>query len=277
MTTAAFTEVADRVHVLRHPVLDVNVTLIVGDAAALLVDTLSTAGQATELGAAVRGITSRPWAIVNTHHHFDHCFGNAALATDPAYPIYAHETTASLLRERPGDVRRLAHDEMLPRDRELAAELARTTILAPTHVVRLETTLDLGGRSVALRHFGRGHTEGDLVVHVPDADVLVAGDLLEQGAPPSFDDGYPVEWPETVAELLRLATPATAVVPGHGAVMDEAQARAQHEQLTSLAWLIREGHADGAPPERVAARAPFGPETALPAVRRGYAELTGRD
>ncbi|WP_442933713.1 hypothetical protein [Micromonospora sp. CPCC 206060] len=42
-----------------------------------------------------------------------------------------------------------------------------------------------------------------------------------------------------------------------------------------LAWLIRDGHADGAPAERLAARAPFGPRAALAAVRRGYAELTG--
>ena len=45
----AFTELADRVYLLRYPVLDVNVTLVVGDGAALVVDTLSTPAQATEL------------------------------------------------------------------------------------------------------------------------------------------------------------------------------------------------------------------------------------
>jgi glyoxylase-like metal-dependent hydrolase (beta-lactamase superfamily II) len=274
--TADFTEIGDRVHVLRHPVLDVNVTLVIGDAIALVVDTLSTAGQAAELALAIRTLTPRPWTIVNTHHHFDHCFGNATLATDPAASVYAHEATATLLRERPNEVRRHAYDETLPTDPALAAELVRTPILAPTHPVHQESTLDLGGRLVSLRHFGRGHTAGDLVVHVPDADVLVAGDLIEEGAPPSFDDGYPVEWPETVAELLRLITPRTLVVPGHGAVVGAEHVRAQHEQLTSLAWLIRDGHADGAPVERVAARAPFGPPVALSAVRRGYAELAGR-
>jgi glyoxylase-like metal-dependent hydrolase (beta-lactamase superfamily II) len=275
--TVAFTEIGDGVFVLRHPVLDVNVTLIVGDAAALVVDTLSTAGQAAELAVAARVLTGHPLAVVNTHHHFDHCFGNATLAAGTDLPIYAHEATAVLLRDRPDELRRAGHDFMLPTDPALAAELAGTAILAPNRIVQQEATVDLGGRRVELCHFGRGHTAGDLVVHVPDADVLVTGDLIEQGAPPSFGDGYPVEWPETVADLLRLLTPDTAVVPGHGAIVGEEHVRDQHEQLTSLAWLIRDGHADGAPVERVAARAPFGPETALPAVRRGYAELAGRD
>ena len=79
--TARFVEVADRVHVLRDPLLHVNVTLVVGDGAALLVDTLSTAGQARELAEAARAVTPHPWTIVNTHHHFDHCFGNATQTT----------------------------------------------------------------------------------------------------------------------------------------------------------------------------------------------------
>jgi glyoxylase-like metal-dependent hydrolase (beta-lactamase superfamily II) len=271
----AFTEVGGQVYVLRHPVLEVNVTLVVGDGAALLVDTLSTAAQAAELAAAARAVMPYPWTLVNTHHHFDHCFGNATLAGEPARPIYAHQAAAARLREHPEQVRQQAYDEMRDREPALAAELAGTTILAPTHTVHLESTLNLGGRAVILRHLGRGHTDGDLVVQVPDTDLLVAGDLVEEGGPPSFDDSYPLEWPETVAELLRLTSPRTVIVPGHGAVIGTDQVRAQHEQLAKLDWLIRDGHADGAPAERVAAMAPFGPEVTLPAIRLGYAELAG--
>jgi len=73
-------EVGPDVYVLRYPVLDVNVSLIVGGEVAVVVDTLSTVDQATELATAVRAVTPLPLAIVNTHHHFDHCFGNATLA-----------------------------------------------------------------------------------------------------------------------------------------------------------------------------------------------------
>lgn len=273
--TGRFVEVGDRVHVLREPLLDVNVTLIVGVGEALVVDTLSTAGQATELAAAARAVTPGPWTVVNTHHHFDHCFGNFTLAADPPRPVYAHELAAAALRERPDELRRQAYEEMRAEQPALAAELAGTPLLAPTDTVHLETVLDVGGRRVVLRHPGRGHTAGDLVVHVPDADVLVAGDLVEQSGPPAFEESYPLQWPDAVAELLRLTTPSTAVVPGHGAVVDPEFVRAQHGKLVELAWLIRAGHTGGAPPERVAAEAPFGARPGLIAARRGYAELDG--
>ncbi|GAB3983646.1 MBL fold metallo-hydrolase [Plantactinospora veratri] len=278
MTTTvgvAFTEIADRVYVLRQALLDVNVTLVVGDGAALVVDTLSTAGQAAELLSAVRRLTADPLVVVNTHHHFDHCFGNATLAADGQVPIYAHSETARLLTEQPALVRRQAYDEVLPADPGLAAELARTTVLAPTHPVRQEATVDVGGRAVLLRHLGRGHTEGDLVVQVPDADVVVAGDLIEQSGPPAFEDAFPLEWVETVAALLRLLTPGSVVVPGHGTVVDTEFVRVQHDDLATMSWLIRNGDADRAPAERVAQRTPFGPEAGLAAVQRGYAELRG--
>jgi glyoxylase-like metal-dependent hydrolase (beta-lactamase superfamily II) len=269
-----FTEVADRVHVWRYPVLDVSVSLVVGDGAALLVDTLSTRAQARELAAAVRTLTPHPWTLVNTHHHFDHCFGNATLAAGRR-PVWGHEEAAAILAERGRDLQRQWSLEWADSHPELAAGLAEVRVVPPDHTVHRSAALTVGGRAVVLRHLGRGHTAGDLVVQVPDADVIIAGDLVEQSGPPDFGDAYPLEWPETVAALRRLAGPRTAIVPGHGAVVDRDFVTAQHAQLASLAWLIREGHADGAPVARVARRAPFGPEVAGTAVRRGYAELSG--
>lgn len=270
-----FREVADRVYVLRYPVLDVNVTLVEGDGAALVVDTLSTPAQAGELAGAIRTVTRYPLTIVNTHHHFDHCFGNATLTGD-ADTVWAHEAAAAHLREEGERWRREGYEEYLSSAPELAAGLAEATILPAGRTVRAGATLDVGGRPVLLRHLGRGHTDGDLVVLVPDADAVLAGDLVEESGPPGFGDAYPLEWPETVAALAHLIGPASLVVPGHGAPVDRAFVLAQHAALTELDWLIRDGHADGAPAGAVAARAPFGPAAALVAVRRGYAELAGR-
>ncbi|HEV7898753.1 MAG TPA: MBL fold metallo-hydrolase [Planosporangium sp.] len=269
-----FTEVARDVHVLRYPVLDVNVSLVVGDGAALLVDTLSTDDQALQLRDAVRRVTPYPLTVVNTHHHFDHCFGNAVVV-GPDRPIWAHEETARLLREEATRLQREYYTEWAPILPELAAGLAAVTVRPPDHTVHLEAAVEVGGRSVALRHLGRGHSVGDLVVHVPDADVVIAGDLVEEGGPPSFGDGYPLEWGETLFALLELTTPTTVVVPGHGAVVGPEFVRAQHDELTTLEWLIRDGHTDGARVDEVAAVAPFGPEVARVAVMRGYAELAG--
>jgi glyoxylase-like metal-dependent hydrolase (beta-lactamase superfamily II) len=270
-----FVEVARAVYVLRYPVLDVNATLIVGDGAALLVDTLSTDAQARELREAVERVTTAPLTVVNTHHHFDHCFGNGVVV-GPDRPIWAHAEAARLLREHSVRLQREWYLEWSPTHVELAEALAAVTVRPPDHTVQAEATLDIGGRPVVLRHLGAGHSPGDLVVHVPDADTVVAGDLVEESGPPVFGDGYPLEWPSTLVALLRLTSPGTVVVPGHGAIVDPEFIRAQHADLTTLEWLIRDGFADRARIDEVAAKAPFGPETARVAVKRGYAEMSGR-
>jgi len=274
---AAFTEIAADVYLLRCPVLDVNSTLVVGAEVAVVIDTLSTDAQALELLEVIRRITTLPLILVNTHAHFDHCYGNGVLADDsPGGGIWAHEAAATALRERGDTLQREWYREWLPTDPELAEGLAAVAVRVPNRTVHSESTMDIGGRLLELRHLGRGHTDGDLIVTVPDADVLLAGDLIEHGAPPSFGDSYPLDWPETVAALLHFALPRTVVVPGHGSPVDADFVRAQHDDLTTLAWLIRDGHADGAEIKAVAARAPFDSETAITAVTRGYAELAGR-
>ena len=272
-----FVEVATDVLVLRYPVLDVNSTLIVGSEIAAVVDTLSTGDQATELLAEVRRVTPLPLVIINTHHHYDHCFGNDTLAgAVPGTTIWAHEEAARILREEGTTWQRDWAEEWQAREPEFADALSAVALRPPDRTLREESIMDIGGRCIELRHFGRGHTEGDLVAILSDVDVVLAGDLVEHGAPPGFGDSYPLEWPEPVAALLHRTTPASIVIPGHGAPVDTAFVTAQHAELSALAWLIRDGHADGADPEAVAAKAPFGTAAALQAVHRGYAELAGK-
>jgi glyoxylase-like metal-dependent hydrolase (beta-lactamase superfamily II) len=264
--TSGFVEVAPGIHVLRHPVLDVNVTLIVGDTSALLVDTLATAGQARELADMVAAMTAVPLAVVNTHHHFDHCFGNAAFLDAP---VYAHPEAIDRIRTTdPADVWR-----EWSRTHPGLSGVIDTDIRVPDRPVVHETALDLGGRTAVLRHPGRGHTAGDLIVHVPDAALVVAGDLVEESGPPQFDDAYPLEWPDALAAILALE-PGT-VVPGHGAVCGPSFVSGQHAELAALAWLIRDGHADEVPADEVVRKAPYEFETAAVAVARGYSELDG--
>ncbi len=122
---------------------------------------------------------------------------------------YGHETLASRL-EDPG----------LP---ALAAEhgLAVADVVAPSDPFALARVIDLGGRRVELVHFGRGHTDGDVVAIVPEADVIFAGDLLEQSGPPAFgEDCHLKDWPSAVDGILGLVDEGTVIVPGHGDVCD---------------------------------------------------------
>ncbi len=267
----SFTEIADRVYVLAYPAFTVNSTLILGDERALLIDTLGDDEQAAELSEAVRRVTALPCGLVNTHFHFDHCFGNAALA-GPQTPIWGHPDTAEELAER-GEHWRLVWEGLYDLD------LSRVRILPPNQLVGREAKIGLGGREVTLTHHGRGHTAGDLVAAVDD--VLVAGDLVESSGPPAFEDAYPLEWPEALAALLARCGPQTVIVPGHGEPVGRDFLHAQHEELTRLDWLIRDGHADEAPQERVVAASPLnrwgaeGLAQSRLAVKRGFAQLAG--
>ncbi|GHJ44777.1 MBL fold metallo-hydrolase [Catellatospora sp. TT07R-123] len=271
-----FTEVADGVFVLVYPTLRVNCTLITGETGALLVDTLSTGGQARELAAAAARITAKPLGLVNTHFHFDHCLGNATLA-GAATPIWGHTECVRELRDNGAAWQRAWEQELLAEDEPLAREVGRTPIVPPNRPVGRRDVVDVGGRTVVLDWHGRGHTAGDLVVTT--GSVVVAGDLVEEGAPPAFGDAFPLEWPETLASLAR-AVPADAlIVPGHGELVDPEFLGIAHEELAALDWLIREAHGDGADVAKVAAASSLarwggpGLREAELAVRRGYAQL----
>ncbi|MEN3360245.1 MAG: hypothetical protein V7637_4227 [Mycobacteriales bacterium] len=264
-------EVGDRVFVRRHRSLDLNVGLVLGDGGCLVIDTRSSEAEGQELAGAVREVTAAPWVVVDTHAHYDHCFGNAALR--PAR-IWAHRRCAEVLDEYGGVARALAAAAYRGADLpEIAAAIEATRIDPPDQLFDIQADLDVGGRPVTLRYLGRGHTDSDLIVQVPDAGVVFAGDLVEEGAPPAFEDSFPLEWPSAVAGLAALAT--GPVVPGHGAVVDAGFVRAQQADLAATAAAARAAFAAGAPPESAAGEVPFPVAAAVAALRRAYRQLRG--
>jgi len=273
-------EVADRVFVRRYAFYDQAIGAILGDGEVLLVDTRSTAAQARELLADLRRLTSAPWRVVNTHHHFDHAFGNAVFRPGDTWGL---ERCAERLR-RDGEATRA---EMARRMPGIAAELAETIVDPPDRTFAERAGLAIGGRAVELVHLGRGHTDNDIVVRVPDAGVLFAGDLLEQGAPPSFGDSYPLDWPATLGHLLDLV--AGPIVPGHGDVVDRDFAAGQLAEIALVAerarreWpdLATAGHDPAGPVPRVlaeeTARLVGWPRDAVGvALSRAFLQLAGR-
>ncbi len=277
---SAWQEVADRVFVRRYAFYDQEIGAILGDGEVLLVDTRSTAAQARELLADLRRLTATPWRVVNTHHHFDHAFGNAVFR--PA-ETWGHVRCAERLHLDGEAIRaELVRDE--PR---LAVELAETVVDPPDRTFSERVELTVGGRAVELVHLGRAHTDNDIVVRVSDAGALFAGDLLEQGAPPSFGDSYPLDWPATLGHLLDLV--AGPIVPGHGDVVDRDFAAAQLADIalvaerTRRAWpeLTAAGHDPAGPvPQALAeetARLVGWPlRTVEVALSRAFLQLAGR-
>ena len=216
----------------------------VGDGACLVVDTRGDGTQGAELAAAVREVTTAPWQVAITHAHFDHCFGTVAFL--PA-AVWAHRRCA-LAMERTGEQQR-AHWVRHYTERgqgSVAQALAAAPLVPADRLLDDRADLDVGGRRVVLTHLGRGHTDHDVVAWLPDDGVLFAGDLVEHGAPPAFEDAFPLAWPDTVGAILDLGV--TTVVPGHGDPVDPAFVQSQRDELSAVAALCRRAiageHAD---------------------------------
>jgi glyoxylase-like metal-dependent hydrolase (beta-lactamase superfamily II) len=203
-TPGPWREVRSDVYVAVAEPESVNLGLIVGSTRALLVDTGSTPVQGRAIRASLAAVTDKPLAaVVLTHWHYDHAFGLAAYSD---IPRIAHESVHV----------RLASAESAAEAQRLGVEPEE--LGRPNVRIAVATAVDLGERRVEIAHLGSGHTDGDLVVVVTDADLLFVGDLIESSGPPSFGpDSVPGEWPATVDAVIGLMTADTLAVPGHGA------------------------------------------------------------
>ncbi len=269
-----FTEVADRVWVLRHSWFDVNITAVGGERGLVVVDTHASSVAAGEVIAELRALDrGAPVAVVNTHEHFDHTFGNATFLDEYGdLPVHATEEAADRTIPAGERIKREYDGSDDPR----AAEVLATPIRPADRTFSSASVIDLGDRLVELVHPGRGHTGGDLVVRVPDADVLLAGDLVEESAPPALGaDCWPLEWAPTLDLVLGLLSPASVVVPGHGAVVDRVFVEQQCDELRAVAETLRGLAGQGVPEAEALAAAdwPFPPEALQHAVARAYAQL----
>jgi glyoxylase-like metal-dependent hydrolase (beta-lactamase superfamily II) len=257
--TRIWREVADRVWVRRYESLDQTIGVIGGASGLAVIDTRATHRLADELRDDLRRLPGALVAVVNTHGHWDHAFGNARFAE---HPIWGHVRCATMVRQQ-GEAMRARLVEQYPADAE---DFRAVELTPPTELFDGTATLDLGDRQVELRYLGRGHTDNDIVITVPDASVLFAGDLLENAPAPAFGDSYPQAWAETGTALLGLVE--GTVVPGHGDPFDRAFAERQVVELAEVARLGVEVAAGRLPPEEGLRRSPFPADDTLVAFDR---------
>lgn len=270
-----FTEVGDRVWVARYEWFDVNVTVVGSQRGLLVVDTNGSTAEGRLVADDIRKLGAGDViAVVNTHWHFDHTFGNEAFRLACGdIPFIAHEAAADEFARSAEEARQWFAGA--PEDPHSADVLA-TNFVRPTETFISTRTIDLGDRSVELVHPGRGHTAGDLLVQIPGADILLAGDVVEESGSPSYGpDSFPLSWPRELDVVLDLMTPDTVVVPGHGAPVGRDFVESQRDDVLRVACTIRDLAARGIPAEDAlsAAAWPWKPSLLRDAVARGYAEL----
>ena len=212
-----------------------NAGFIVGSNGVVVVDTFLDVAPAKELLAEIRKVTDLPVRfVINTHYHLDHTGGNAVFA----------QAGATILAQR--NLRGWLRSENLkffgPNPKPEARARVEALVL-PDMVYTDAVDIYLGSRLVQVRYM-LGHTGGDSVVAVPDANVVFAGDLIWQKHLPNLIDATTDAWVKTLDTLLLQHSSAT-FVSGHGDVATPQDVRDFHDYLVFLRAAVGKAQAAG--------------------------------
>ncbi len=212
-----------------------NAGFIIGSNGVVVVDTFEEAAPARDLLAEIRKITNLPIRfVVNTHYHLDHTGGNAVFAQAGA-TILAQRNLRGWLRTE-----NLKFFGPSPKPEQKAMVEA---LVLPDETYNDAVDIYLGARQIQVRYM-LGHTGGDSVVTVPDADVVFAGDLVWQKHLPNLIDATTSDWVKTLEKLLA-DHPAGTFVSGHGDVASVSDVRDFHDYLVTLRDAVAKAQAAG--------------------------------
>ncbi len=212
-----------------------NAGFIIGSNGVLVVDTFEDVAPAKELLAEIRKITDLPIKfVVNTHYHLDHTGGNAVFA----------QAGATIVAQR--NLRGWLHTENLkffgPNPKSEAK--ARVEALVPPDLVYTKALdIYLGTRMVQVRYM-LGHTGGDSVVVIPDANVVFGGDLVWQKHLPNLIDATTDAWIKSLDTLLQ-EHPTATFVSGHGDIATPQDVRDFRDYLIFLRDAVAKAQAEG--------------------------------
>jgi glyoxylase-like metal-dependent hydrolase (beta-lactamase superfamily II) len=188
---------------------DPNSGIIVGDDGVIVIDAQATPALASQVIERVRSVTDKPIKyVVLSHYHAVRVLGASAYK---AQEIIASETCRAMIAER-GKEDWDSEYGRFPRLFRGAEAIPGLTW--PTVTFKDRITLHLGRRRVELMHIGRGHTAGDIIAWVPDANVVFSGDLVEYKSACYCGDAHFTDWPSTLEMLASFG--AEALVPGRG-------------------------------------------------------------
>ncbi len=226
--------------------LNANLGLVVTPAGAVLIDSGATFQSARDINDAIRKVTPQAvrW-VINTGGQDHRWLGNGYFEAQGA-ELIAHAAAVPDMRSRGSD--------QLSALRTLLGTAAQATV--PTLPKRLvdgaDARMDLGGTVFEFRHRGGGHTPGDMMVWLPQAQVAFAGDIVYVDRLLAV---LPVSstraWLDAFGALEQLAP--KRIVPGHGRVTDLAAARAQtRDYLATLRDQMKRAVEDGTDPSTAA-------------------------
>ncbi|MFE0019283.1 MBL fold metallo-hydrolase [Mesorhizobium sp. NPDC059054] len=251
--------IADGVFVIedRRVPLVPNIGIVLGNEKALVIDTGMGRRNGERVLAAARALAgSRPLILTLTHFHPEHGYGADAFKGNAE--IVYNRAQADELADK-GEAYLGMFKGMGP---SIAEALAGTELVAADRLYAdAEHLLDLGGRKVLLKSWGKAHTRGDQIVYLPDERVLFTGDLAEEKTfpifpwfPPNDMDIDAGNWVKALDDCLALQ-PST-VVPGHGDIGGAAILTGVRDYIVDVAAKVAAARGEGSDEQIVAALAP---------------------
>jgi cyclase len=212
-----------------------NSGFVIGDDGVAVIDSFQKVDAAKSLLAEIRKMTQLPVKyVINTHYHIDHVTGNG---------VYA-EAGATIVAQK--NVRDWIHTEnkkFYGANITDAQKASVEGLTGPTMVYDTTLDLHLGSKVINLR-YELGHTGGDSVVFIPDANVVFCGDLFWRHTLPNLIDASTEAWIATLAKLTQ-AHPTATFISGHGDVGNADDVKAFQGYLIDLRQLVSEGRASG--------------------------------
>jgi cyclase len=209
-------KVRDNIYVIRSG-MSGNVTVLVSDDGVLLIDdkfAMDHDGIMAQLGK----ITKQPVRyVINTHLHQDHTGGNAQMQALDAKVIASQNARRIMAETQAEGLPNIVLDDYL--------------------------RIYLGGTAVDIHYFGRGHTDGDIVVHLPEERIVVMGDLFATWEPYVHLIHYAAggsarDWSRSLERALQLDI--DTVIPGHSGVTDRAHLEAYLAETVRLQDMVRQ-------------------------------------
>jgi len=191
---------------------DPNSGVIIGDESVMIVEAQATPRLANKVIEKVREVTDKPIShVVLTHYHAVRVLGASAYGAEQ---IIMGDTARSMVVER-GQEDWDSEFQRFPRLFEGHESIPGLTY--PTTTFSDDMTVYLGNRRVDLMHLGRAHTAGDIVIHVPDENVMFTGDIVEDHSACYCGDGHFSDWGQTLDNIASFDV--DSIAPGRGGAL----------------------------------------------------------
>jgi glyoxylase-like metal-dependent hydrolase (beta-lactamase superfamily II) len=191
---------------------DPNSGVIIGDDSVMIIEAQATPRLAQKVIDCVRGVTDKPIShLVLTHYHAVRVLGASAFGADQ---IIMGDAARAMVVER-GQEDWDSEFQRFPRLFEGHESIPDLTY--PTTTFNDDMTVYLGNRRIDLMHLGRAHTAGDIVIRVPDQNVMFTGDIVEYNSACYCGDGYFSSWGDTLDNIASFDV--DAIAPGRGTAL----------------------------------------------------------